>query len=185
MEKVLAFIVTSLMFCSYSAAIAAGVDADVFKDGVVDGKDWIVVVGVALYGFPIPEADINKDGVVDHLDLLIIQTQCEGGDVYSCIFAVRHEATFLFGLHHLPFDINGDGSVNVLDVISIASKISQNPYPPDFEKKYLDINRDGVINKMDVKILGPYLNYTYYTPVTAAPSPIRSKPTSWAKLKTK
>ena len=49
----------------------------------------------------------------------------------------------------LPGDANGDGVVNILDVITIASYImGQNPESFVFENA--DVNGDGIINILDM-----------------------------------
>ena len=52
----------------------------------------------------------------------------------------------------IPVDINGDGTVNIQDLVSVAGRIGQ-PVPADGDPA--DVNGDGVINILDlVKIAG-------------------------------
>ena len=54
-----------------------------------------------------------------------------------------------FGFELLPGDANGDGNVNALDIITIASYVmGLDPQP--FIIDNADVNQDGVINLLDV-----------------------------------
>ena len=48
-------------------------------------------------------------------------------------------------------DVNGDGSIDILDVVRIINIILENPSPPAAcELKAADINNDGEVNILDV-----------------------------------
>ena len=49
----------------------------------------------------------------------------------------------------LAGDANGDGVVNIADVVAIVNKIYGNP-PADFDETAADVNGDGVVNTADV-----------------------------------
>ena len=56
-------------------------------------------------------------------------------------------ADIVLGIHG---DVNGDGEINVLDVVSIVNFALGNDFPSDGEFWASDINNDGEINILDV-----------------------------------
>ena len=54
----------------------------------------------------------------------------------------------------LPGDINFDGSINVLDIVSIMNfVISDDQNPSDLELEAADINEDNVLDVLDIVVI--------------------------------
>ena len=51
-----------------------------------------------------------------------------------------------------PYDVNDDGAINVLDLVSVAKHINNNIYD-----RFADVNDDGVINVLDLIIISQAL----------------------------
>jgi len=54
-----------------------------------------------------------------------------------------------------PYDLNGDGSVNILDMIIVAMHWLETPDDPNWNPK-ADINHDNVINVLDLILVGQH-----------------------------
>ena len=50
-------------------------------------------------------------------------------------------------------DINGDSSLDILDVITLVTFVIQNNYPSDIEFSASDMNQDEILNVLDVIML--------------------------------
>jgi len=53
----------------------------------------------------------------------------------------------------IPGDVNGDGIVNIIDMVLLRAAYGSTPTQPNWNPE-ADINRDGVINIFDALILG-------------------------------
>jgi surface protein len=55
-------------------------------------------------------------------------------------------------LPYIPGDVNGDGLVNVTDIVVTVNYIMEKP-SPDFNKEAADLNGDGVVNVTDIVMM--------------------------------
>ena len=157
---VVVVIVMALVFVAVLAAhVQATVPGDVFQDGVVDGKDWVVVLGVAAFGFPIPEADVDKDGIVNEADLIFVQNQFKE-DIFIELMKIKDEVRFLFLVKNLPFDFDGSGAVDIADMVPVAKLANGQACPPNTIQ---DLNNDGFCNVGDIERFNGYFNKIYFT----------------------
>lgn len=60
----------------------------------------------------------------------------------------------------IPGDINGDGTVNVLDAIILGNAFNSKPGDPNWNPN-ADINSDGIVNILDSVILGNHFGQHY------------------------
>jgi len=60
----------------------------------------------------------------------------------------------------LPEDVNGDGVVNILDVVSIGLHWNTRVSDPNFDIA-CDVNGDGIVNMSDVVLVGLHWNQTW------------------------
>jgi len=68
----------------------------------------------------------------------------------SFIFHSEYFDSIVFGS---PGDINDDGVINILDVVSVINFVLNNEVPSDTQFAASDVNFDGVINVLDVVII--------------------------------
>ena len=101
-------------------------------------------------GYAIKKVMLNGENVISQVeDGKLFLEEPEENMMLSIIFA---DASIEQG------DVNGDGTINQTDVISIAKYILKTP-PHDFYDYWGDINNDGIINITDaIFIISKYLN---------------------------
>ncbi len=106
--------------------------------------------------------DMNEDYSMTEFNLLDgnnhidIDESFEGD--YTLIITSGYSAdefenvTINMGIYSAPEmgDINGDGSIDVLDVVILINFILQSQFPSDQQQDLSDINSDGVLNVLDV-----------------------------------
>ena len=68
----------------------------------------------------------------------------------SFIFHSEYFDSIVFGS---PGDINDDGVINILDVVSVINFVLNNEVPSDTQFASSDVNSDGLINVLDVVII--------------------------------
>jgi len=70
-------------------------------------------------------------------------------------------SSFNFEIHitgsdRFPGDVNGDGRVNVIDLIIIGNALWSKLGDPNYDP-YADLNGDGIVGATDIIVLGKYL----------------------------
>ena len=70
---------------------------------------------------------------------------------YSCDGNISHGGDFMPLV--TPWDVNGDGIVNILDMIMIGQHFGLSEGDENFDER-ADINKDGIINSLDMIIVG-------------------------------
>ncbi|MDP4179714.1 MAG: dockerin type I domain-containing protein [Bacillota bacterium] len=81
----------------------------------------------------------------------------------------------------LPEDINGDGTVNMSDVILIASHFNTMAGNANYDIK-CDVNRDNAVNMSDVILIAAKFNIVYTPYPTSTPTmKLSPTPTQTAK----
>jgi len=113
-------------------------------DGNVDANHWYIT-----------RFDVNKDGAIDERDLAIIYVYAVRGEV------IPANTNFTYG------DINGDGSLNILDVTEITNYLSSGHCNNLKKLALMDLDCNFVVNENDRTLLQSYLGGSAPTPVQA------------------
>ena len=115
------------------------------------------------------EEDLNKDGFVDDADAQIIDQQWGPCRPEGDIFGGDRSQGSLTGATDsfsdmknarpddekgTPEDVNGDGIVDMIDIITVAKHMGQEPTG---EKAFSDVNNDGRIDKHDIRAIAEYV----------------------------
>ena len=93
-------------------------------------------------------------------DLGIPHTYESYSGTHSSHINQRLEVSFAFHSNYFdsiefgsPGDVNDDGVINILDVVSIINFVLNNEEPTESQFSSSDVNDDGVINVLDVVIV--------------------------------
>ena len=110
--------------------------------------------------------DLNKDGFVDAADAQIIDEQWGPCQPEGDVFGGDHSKDSLTdtadsfsdaasdGNNGTPEDVNGDGIVDMVDILTVVKHMGQKPTG---EKAFSDVNDDGRINKYDIAAIAKYV----------------------------
>jgi len=88
----------------------------------------------------------------------------------SLLLLFKHPPSFANPDCPSSYDVNGDGTVNSLDMDAIAYNVGKGLGDPGFDPKY-DLNHDGVINPADVQLVWDCLPRPSIAPVSLPSSP--------------
>jgi len=94
-------------------------------EAIISGTSSILTEGQKI------SADISSEGSINQYDLSILQTLISQSG---------------WGLG----DVDGDGSINVADIVALISYILGNIQPTEAQLLAADINEDGIVNVADL-----------------------------------
>jgi len=115
---------------------------DTGSPGGVQGGDIYDLYYMPNDGSPYPrDFVINQEGIISYANNEIDTTW---------MLSVISE---LLSDNMLLGDINQDGSINVLDIVSMINFILSNNIPTDNQFILSDINEDGIINVLDIVLI--------------------------------
>jgi hypothetical protein len=105
--------------------------------------------------------DIDQDGDLEifggttgDVKIIDIKESSQSSDYWNIYRGNYHRnGLFILELMCTPGDINNDGVLNILDIVSIVNIIIDSPELTDLETCAADINFDGVIDILDVVTL--------------------------------
>ncbi len=148
--------------------VAPRCEGDLNGDTFVDGRD--VAHLMAYYGACAAcEEDLNYDGLVDDADAQIIDEQwgpcMPEGDVFGGDHSKgsltdgtdslsEMKARVSDGKKGTPEDVNGDGYADMIDVLTVAEYLGQEPTG---DKAFSDVNNDGRIDEYDIKAIAEFV----------------------------
>ncbi len=148
--------------------VAPRCKGDLNGDTFVDEQDTAHLL--LYYGSCVAcEEDLNKDGLVDDADAQIIDQQwgpCSpegdvfGGDQSSG--SLTGTADSLSDMENkasddkkgTPEDVNGDGIVDMVDIVTVAEHMGQ---APSGDKAFSDVNNDGRIDEYDIQDIAEFV----------------------------
>ena len=115
---------------------------DTGSPGGVQGGDIYDLYYMPNDGSPYPrDFVINQEGIISYANNEIDTTW-----MLSVISELLSDNMFLG-------DINQDGSINILDIVSMINFILSNNIPTDNQFILSDINEDGIINVLDIVLI--------------------------------
>ena len=115
---------------------------DAGSPGGVQGGDTYDLYYMPNDGSPYPrDFVINQEGLISYAN-----NEIDTAWMLSVISELLSDNMFLG-------DINQDGSINVLDIVSMINFILSNNIPTDNQFILSDINEDGIINVLDIVLI--------------------------------
>ena len=115
---------------------------DTGSPGGVQGGDTYDLYYMPNDGSPYPrDFVINQEGLISYAN-----NEIDTAWMLSVISELLSD-NMLLG------DINQDGSINVLDIVSMINFILSNNIPTDNQFILSDINEDGIINVLDIVLI--------------------------------
>lgn len=112
------------------------------------------------YGNPVDDAVITLGDLVNEPGNYVFEEVTEGTYIYNvsafCFLdqeaelVVANDSEIVIVLENVPGDANGDGVVNILDIISTSNYWSNQQEPELWCFINADVNGDGVINILDI-----------------------------------
>jgi hypothetical protein len=121
-------------------------------------KDYLTWPGSGLANQQRWKADINKDGTIDFYDLRLLvgsylcsstKPGCDPnppGGCWDCIIGVDNLGNYLY---EKDADLNGLGTVDLPDLVTIANNFDILMTPYTRQSKIGDIDKDGTVNYRD------------------------------------
>ncbi len=161
-------LVESSKYRTTTTLVAPRCKGDLNGDTFVDAQDTAHLL--LYYGSCLAcEEDLNDDGLVDDADAQIIDQQwgpCSPeGDVFGGDHSkgsLTDSADSLSDMENkasddkkgTPEDVNGDGIVDMVDIVTVAEHMGQ---VPTGDKAFSDVNNDGRIDKFDIQTIAEYV----------------------------
>ena len=157
--------VTAEGYFSQSGTVEVG-DSDVYvmimlEEGEDEPAHAVTFDVLYADGTPVSDAVVTLGGITNEAGDYVFENLAAGTYAYTvsklCYAEVVDEVTVntdlllevTLNMSYHPGDANGDGSVNVLDVILMANYFAGNE-PAAFCFENADVNGDGVINILDI-----------------------------------
>jgi hypothetical protein len=160
----------------------AAINYDINGDGSIDAMDLEVIDSLfnTLSGDPNfnPAADLNGDGAINMPDRMLLMAYLSNNNIPSTN-ATSPTLTSNPASAVINYDINGDGSIDAMDLEVIDSLFNTLSGDPNFNPA-ADLNGDGAINMPDRMLLMAYLSENNIPvptvpPInTTSPTPISS-----------
>lgn len=124
---------------------------DLNKDGRVDDDDAQIID--QQWGFCRPEGDVfGGDRSAD--DSLADSADSEIKTETKAKVKVKVQAKTAESKKHTPEDVNGDSIVDMVDILTVAKHVGQEPTR---EKAFSDVNNDGRIDEFDMRAIAEYV----------------------------